>query len=147
MALSSIVHKQENDMIKRFHYFFLVLIPAICMISCTSNPPNLDTCTKLAHFLKMDKLNDAFQAESDLLIKACNANPRRTELWKDDPAQKAKLDAYCKISPVFRACFVCNRLARRDELCAAPNYRSSYQACSDYFSPDDRRYARMIWSL
>lgn len=132
-------------MIRRLSALLSVLILSGCMAGGASNPDRPNTCNELADILDKDKLNEFFEAAPNRFIQGCNNNPRRTALWRQDPAQPAKLEAYCKISPVFRACFVCDRLAHREDVGMDPNHRRSYMACKRHLRPEDRQHADKIW--
>jgi len=127
---------------------FTLLTGAVvpCLLIGCMSPPSA-TCGDLVSALKADGLNAAFEAAPAGFIAGCRANPLGARLWpKDqDPAHDAKIAAYCRISPVFRACFVCDRKSRPADAPADPEARSSYEACRDYLEPRDRAHVEAIW--
>jgi hypothetical protein len=115
-----------------------------------------ELCSGVAAAVGADGQAQRFKIDRQGVVDDCLANPRLTNLWaqaSDASAEEQKQAtrkrrAYCELSPTFRICFVCNRLASKRlgaDAAPDPNHNQDYQACEGLLSSADQRYAKQIW--
>jgi hypothetical protein len=106
-----------------------------------------DPCNAVATAMAADEMQATFRACAGSFEAGCRDNDGLARLWRGLPRVQAepKRVSYCRISPVFRACFVCTLKTGDDGSRDDPEHRQAYLACRRHLSETDRVHAAAIW--